>query len=130
MSNVHLSPPNRRYVTGGHYHSTAFEEKAAAVTGQGVLNGFTVTNKNGSAIYIFICDATSAPTLAKTILPPIKVPATDGTVSYDNRYGIPFTTGLYFAASSTLSTYTALGSNDIVIAIDYAVEATNSSGAY
>ena len=127
MSVTHLGPPARKQATGSHYHSTAYEEKPLVHAGRGIFSGLCCTNKNASKVYLFVCDLATASgmSLANTILPPIEVDATDGFRAFEALYGVPFTNGLVVAASSTVATYTGLGSNDINIQVDYAVDTTS-----
>jgi len=125
MSVLHIAPPNRANAVGRVYKSSAYEEKPLIRTGKGVLNGLMVNNKNASTVYIYVCDLATASGMAigNTILPPIPVDK-DKTVSVSDIYGIPFTLGLVVAASSTEATYTALGSNDVNMAVHYAIDTT------
>ena len=125
MSVIHLGPPNRKNATGKHYKSAAYEEAVLVRTGPGILNGVTVVNKKAAKVYLFVCDALGTPSIGNTLIPPIPISASDGISTFDDVYGVPFTTGLYVAASSTIGTFTAIGSNDVNMLVDYSVDTTS-----
>jgi hypothetical protein len=120
MSSIHLQAPNRR--NGQRQDKSAdYEEKRLIYTGKGVINSIYVVNKAGTKRYLFVCDATGAPTIANTLVPPIVLSATDGAASLEDLYGWEFTTGLYIATSTTVNVYTASAANDVNWSVKYAV---------
>lgn len=126
MSKVHLAPPNQITGTGvKKYQSTAFEQKKENIAAgkKGMLYGAYFYNKNAAKRWVFITDSLTAGALATCLVPPLPVEAGNG-VSVDERYGIPFTTGLSVALSSTDSTYTA-ASTDLDMIVEYAIDVTS-----
>lgn len=106
-----------QYIPAGStvYNSAAAEETKLLKSGAGVLHYIAVANYNAAARYVFLFDNTSA--TGTPILPPIPLAATGavGSIFVASLPALPFSTGLFVAASSTGATFTAAGANDIKI---------------
>lgn len=99
------------------YTSSAAEQKSEAVkTGSGMLYYIAAANKNAGTQYVWVFDALTA--AGVPIVTPFPV-GTNATVQYPlPLYGIPFTTGLSIALSSTFLTYTG-ASTDAIFTLGY-----------
>lgn len=101
------------------YQSTAAEEHKQVATGKGVAYSIAATNLSGSARYLFVFDGVGAVT---RIAPPVLVsPGETVNLTFEDL-PVEFTAGLYLAASSTQSTFTASGANDFDFHVEYSVE--------
>jgi hypothetical protein len=113
---------NGQYAASGTtwYNSAAAEENKQVKTGAGLLYGFIVSNSNAAARFLYVFDNTSSSGTA--IVPPIPIQATGAVGSAVEVWlpvGIPFSTGLRFASSSTNATFTASASSDLRITTLY-----------
>jgi hypothetical protein len=123
---VHLGPPNRKNSTGSRFPAygtaVAFAANALVRTGSGVLNKIYATNKNAATAYMWVFDGTTS--AGNLLLPPIPI-ATNASVAVDDRYGIPFKTGLFIAFSSTVGTFTVVATTDFAVEVGYSVDNTS-----
>ncbi len=116
---VQIGQPN--HSGGGYYQSpVAFEEKALVFAGRGLVSQIMVANKNAAVVYLWLYDSATAATSNTLICPPIPVPISGLTIVAEHA-GMPFLSGIYFAASSTLATYTPLTTSDVSVHIQYGV---------
>ena len=74
----------------------------------GLLHWLAIHNKGGAKQYAFVFDGVDA--TGTLVAGPIAVNASD-TSSLDCRFGIPFTTGLFIALSTTDSVFTLAGAD-------------------
>lgn len=126
MSVIHLGPPNRKNAVGSRFPATGtavtFAANALVRTGKGVLNKLYATSKNASTVYMYVFDGTSSS--GSLLLPPVPITANQ-VVAVEDLYGIPFTTGLFVAFSSTLATFTVVATTDFAVEAGFAVDTTS-----
>ena len=92
--------------------TSGFEKFTALVVGNGNLLALRVTSKAAADVYIQFHDTATA--LTGSEVPKVSIPlAAGGYYETDTRFD--FIAGLVIAASSTQATYTAIGSNDVLI---------------
>lgn len=111
---VAIRPPTQPF--GTWYVSSAAEEKKSVVAGVGMLDYLEVANTTASVKYVWVYDNTAASGTA--LRGPFPVPA-NGATSFDLPQGIPFSTGVYVASSSTFGTYTGTTTADLIITCHY-----------
>ncbi len=99
------------------YSSSAAEEKNTAKSGAGTLFQILISNVSSATVYVYLFQNTAASGTLAMI--PIPVPGNGGTASLDSIYGRAFTTGLYFASSSSATTYTATTTADLYVSAGY-----------
>lgn len=101
------------------YQSQSAEEKKAVATSAGFARSVGATNVSASTRYLFVYDNASAAS-GTLLLPPIKISPGD-TVNVDfEPTMLPYTAGLYLAASSSQTSYAASGANDMSFHVDVA----------
>src|ERR1700690_819544 len=73
--------------------------------------GYEVYNPNASAVYVFFYNTTSAPTIGSTtnLLTQMGIPSLSGAI-FNHTIGIPFSTGIYVAVSTSPTSAAAPGS--------------------
>lgn len=113
MPAVFVQPPTQK--VGATYTSPAAEASKNVASGKGVLNTLLVANSNAAARFVWVFDSLTA--AGTPLLAPISVPA-GGSVLVPLPFGVPFTTGLTVAQSSTQATFTA-GAADLQMTVGY-----------
>lgn len=119
MSSVMLVPQTN--VTGPWYCSQAGEDTKAVASGKGMLHTLMIANANAAVRYAYVFDSASAS--GTQIAGPFPVPAS-GAIQVPLPYGVPFSTGLFVALSSTIATYTASAGTDGRFTVGWAKRAS------
>lgn len=104
-------------VAGSWYQSQSAEDTKSVYTGKGCVHSISAINGNAAVRYLWVFDNTAA---SGTVLAgpfPIGI---NGSFTVQFPTGIPFSTGLFVAASTTPKTYTATGGTDCLFTIGYA----------
>lgn len=112
MSAVKIMPPDKA-VGGRWYASQAAEEKKTVETGKGVLHRLAVFNSNASGRFLWVFDNTASS--GTLLIAPIPLAANVGFADLTFLTGIPFTTGLRVASSTSGTTFTASTTADLSI---------------
>ena len=122
---IELTGPSSNLKTAPDYYDSAAEEDSAVVkAAPGVLYGFSGYNNDatgGALSYIQVFDATSLPANATAVTKSIIVPVYAGQpFAFDaGKYGIPFSTGIVIAASSTDITLTVKTDTEFLFGVSY-----------
>jgi hypothetical protein len=98
------------------YNSSAAEQTEQVKTSPGKLFALVVSNFNAAVRWVYVFDTNNGTTTGAPICPPIPLQASGAIgscVQLEFNFALPFTTGLFVAASSTGPTYTASGANDL-----------------
>lgn len=94
------------------YNSSGAEETKAIKASPGLLFYIAITNSNAGTRFAYLFDSLTA--TGTPIFPPIPI-AAGAQVVVALPMPVPFSTGLFVAASSTNATFAAAGSNDFRI---------------
>lgn len=113
MSAVKIMPPDKA-VGGKWYVSAAAEEHPQIVTGKGVLHRLAVFNSNAALRWVWVFDNTASS--GTKVIGPFPLAADSGFVDLTFLTGVPFSTGLRVAASTSGTAFSASASNDLTIA--------------
>lgn len=114
MSTVMLAPQTNK--AGLWYQSQAAEDTKLVLTGRGQVHRIMVSNGNAAARFLWVFDNTSA--AGTVLLASVLIPITS-SISVDLPFGLPFSTGLFVAMSTTQKTYTATGGTDGLFTVGY-----------
>lgn len=115
MEQVQLIPAS--HATGAWYSSQAAEDTKLVYTGKAMLHRVFVSNANAAARFLWVWDNTAA---SGTILIAGVPIAIAGSATVDFPFGIPASTGLFVAMSTTQKTYTATAATDGLFVVGYA----------
>lgn len=109
-----------RFVESGAsvYLSAEAGEKTATIkSGAGKLFYLRIANTTASKVYAWVFDATAAADNGVLLAVPIPIAANSDAVLFP--YPLGFATGLTISSSSTQTSYTAGGNNDLQIQAVY-----------
>lgn len=115
-----LRPPS--FPNGLWARTSGFGETLQVSQAKSILHTVYAINKNAAKVYLWIFNSAAGSTSGNPLIPPLTLTADDGYVSLDIQYGVPFSSGIYIAASSTLATFTALAANDVSILAGYSLD--------